>query len=118
MCEQDHLKISAIHFYRPQTKYGQGNVFTGICLSTGGSSVHKGVSVQGVSVRGGGPLCPGGGLCPGGLSVQGLCHPDPPRTVMCVGGMHPTGMNSCKHLILLLKIPCSISDHRITCKYF
>ena len=23
-------------FYRPQTKFGQGNIFTGICLSTGG----------------------------------------------------------------------------------
>ena len=58
---------------------GQGNVFTGVCLSTVGGislpacirghmiegSLSRGVSVQGVSVQGG-ALCPNkGGLCPG-----------------------------------------------------
>ena len=34
------------HFYRPQRSCGQGNVFTGVCLSTGGrvsASVHAGM---------------------------------------------------------------------------
>ena len=35
-----------IHYYRPQRSCGQGNVFTGVCLSTGGrvsASVHAGM---------------------------------------------------------------------------
>ena len=35
-----------LHFYRPQRSCGQGNVFTGVCLSTGGrvsASVHAGM---------------------------------------------------------------------------
>ena len=54
------------YFYRPQTKFGQGNMFTGVCLSTGGC------------------LLPGG--LPGG---------DPLRTATAAGGTHPTGMHSC-----------------------
>ena len=27
--------IDAYHFYRPQTKWREGNVFTGVCLFTG-----------------------------------------------------------------------------------
>ena len=67
------------HNYHPRTKFAKV-VFTGVCLSTGGVSVHMvwGVSVGGVSVQGRG-LCPGeGSLCPGegslsrgGVSVQG-----------------------------------------------
>ena len=36
----DHLKYNVdvshvllTHYYRPQTKFGQGNIFTGVCLS-------------------------------------------------------------------------------------
>ena len=32
--------------YRPQTKLGQGNMFTGVCLSTGGCLVQGGVETQ------------------------------------------------------------------------
>ena len=38
-----------VHFYRPKRSFGQGNVFTGVCLSTGGgggrvsASVHAGM---------------------------------------------------------------------------
>ena len=40
---------------------GKGNIFTGVCLSTGGSMSTGGVSVQ-------------GGLCPGEFqSREGLC---------------------------------------------
>ena len=59
----------------PADEVCEGNVFTGVCLSTGG-----------------GVLCPGGGLCLGGLSggclclgglcPGGLCQGDP-HTVMC-----------------------------------
>ena len=74
----------------------EGNVFTGVCLSTGGFSVQAGVSVQGeglsgrVSVRGESlsreVLCPGegsllGGLTGGCLCLGGLCQGDP-HTVM------------------------------------
>ena len=54
---------------------GQGNVFTGVCLSTGGlcPSMHQRSLDQGVCPGG---LCTGvsvqGGLCPGGISVQGV----------------------------------------------
>ena len=39
-------KVNEEHFYRPQRSCGQGNVFTGVCLSTGGrvsASVHVGI---------------------------------------------------------------------------
>ena len=39
--------FSRAHFYQPQRSCGQGNVFTGVCLSTGGgrvsASVHAGM---------------------------------------------------------------------------
>ena len=40
------LCIGLNYFYRPQRSCGQGNVFTGVCLSTGGrvsASVHAGI---------------------------------------------------------------------------
>ena len=49
---------------------GQGNMFTGVCLSIGGSG-------------------PGGCLLPGGAWRR------PPRTATAVGGMHPIEMHSC-----------------------
>ena len=62
----------------------QGNVFTGVCLSTARGlcpSMHhrshdRGVSIQGGLCPRGAHLCPGGslfreGLCPGRVSVQG-----------------------------------------------
>ena len=58
-----YMKVLA-HFYRPQTK---GNMFTGVCLSTGGVPAP------------GGCLLLGGVPAPGGV-------PD---------GTHPTGMHSC-----------------------
>ena len=30
--------------YRPKQSFGQGNIFTSVCLSTGGSSIFRGVS--------------------------------------------------------------------------
>ena len=58
----------------PTNEVCEGYVFTGDCLSTGGSSSLWGVSVQGVSVQGG--LCPGasvgGDLSRGSLSRGSL----------------------------------------------
>ena len=71
----------------PTNEVYEGNVFTGVCLSTGGGvlSLSRGVSVWGVSVQG--SVCPGrclsrgclsreslskGGLCPGGSLFRGL----------------------------------------------
>ena len=55
---------------------GQGNMFTGVCLSTG------------VSSRGGVPGPRGGACC------RGVPGGDPP-TATAAGGTHPTGMHSC-----------------------
>ena len=59
---------SNIQFIPPANEVCEGNVFTGICLSTGGC-LCPGVSVQGVFVQEG--FCPGGGLRAGGLCTEG-----------------------------------------------
>ena len=56
---------------------GQGNMFTGMCLSTGGCLLPGG-------------MVPGGCMVPGGSLVE--THPP---TATAAGGMHPTGMHSC-----------------------
>ena len=65
---------------------GKGNIFTGVCLSTGGSCPQGG-------------LCPGGSLCPGEFqSREGLCLGVSVRETpvqLRAGGTHPTGMHSC-----------------------
>ena len=33
--------LVSVDIYRPHTKYGQDNVFTGVCLFTGGGSVSR-----------------------------------------------------------------------------
>ena len=54
------------HYYHPQTKLREGNVFTHVCDSVhgGGGLWPRGVSVWEGFVQ--------GGLCPGGVSVQGV----------------------------------------------
>ena len=59
--------------------FGQGNVFTPVCLFTGGSASE-------------GP-CLQGGLHPGGLGR-------PPPQTRKAGGMHPTVMFSCFYYLL------------------
>ena len=65
-------------FYRPQTKFGEGNVFTPVC-----HSVHRWVCVQGAPAR--------GSICPGGVSVR-----ETPPTRYIAGGTQPTGIHSCE----------------------
>ena len=50
----------------------------GVCVRGGGVSVQRVVSVQGVSVQGGGGFCPGGSFVRGSLSGGGLCQGDTP----------------------------------------
>ena len=79
----------ANHFYRPQRKFREGNVFTPVCDSVHRRGLCPGISVQGVYVRG--VLCPGGlcsgGLCSGGCSLSKgpLSKESLSREVLCPG---------------------------------
>ena len=53
----------------PANEVCGGNVFTGICLFTGGGGLS--LCPDGVSAHGG--LCPGGVSVRGGICQQGLC---------------------------------------------
>ena len=69
------------HFYRPQMKLWEGNVFTPVC-----HSVHReGCVLQ--HVMGGGVHTQGRHTHPPGLT--------PPEMATEAGDMHPTGMHSC-----------------------
>ena len=68
------LTFDVVYFYRPQRSCGQGNIFTGVCLSTGG----RGGLLPGGVCSWGGVSCPGGclvpgGLLPGGSASGGVC---------------------------------------------
>ena len=75
----------------PASEVYEGNVFTGVYLSTGGGSVSRGALGPGRSLpRGRGVSFKGVGLClsteGGGFSVQGeggSLPGRPPRTLMC-----------------------------------
>ena len=97
-----HIKVN---FYRPQTKFGQGNIFRSVCHSVhwGEGSAYRSVCLWGVSLQGGLPL--GGsasrgsasgiclqrgsasrGVCLRGVCIQGVGRP--PRKK--ADGTHPT----------------------------
>ena len=76
--------------YSPQTKFGQGNMFTGVCLSTGGCLVPGGsgprgaLSLGGTSSQGGllwGVPYLGRGLVPG-VHAPGDAWWQPPRWLL------------------------------------
>ena len=85
---------------------GQGNMFTGVCLSTGVPAPGGGAWSWGVSAPGGclllggawsqGVPAPGGVPARGGGGTwsQGVPGGDP-LMATAAGGMHPTGMHSC-----------------------
>ena len=99
---------------------GQGNTFTGVCLSTGG--VHgPGVAWSGGCMVLGGVHDPGGAWSqgvhgPGGCMVQGGawswgvhgpgcmvpggCMVETPPTATAAAGTHPTGMHSCYTVVM------------------
>ena len=66
---------------------GQGNMFTGVCLSTGWMPGAGGAWSRGC-------LLWEGGLVQGGAWSGGVPGGDPP-TGAAAGGTHPTGMHSC-----------------------
>ena len=84
---------------------GQDNMFTGVCLSTGGCLLLGGCLVQGDRCLLPGGLvwgwvpAPGGGLVSGGvpgLGGWGVPGGDcPPPMATAAGSTHPTGMHSC-----------------------
>ena len=96
-------------YYRPQTKFGQGNIFAPVCHSVhrrgvpgprsgGGAWSRRGAwsRVGGCLVPGGGCLVPGGGcLVWRGSAPGGDAWWRPPGTATASGGTHPTGMHSC-----------------------
>ena len=111
-------------FYRPQTKFGQGNIFTGVSLSGGWltSMLHRshdwGVCLLGVCIQGGRGLHPGGrgsasrglGSTPSHVCLWGgqadalLSTPkntwDTTGYDQQAGDTHPTGMHSCLYFSL------------------
>ena len=74
----------------------QGNVFTGVCLSTRGEWVGFPACITGHMARGRGICIQGRGLHLvgwGGLHLGGWA--DPPNVTRKAGGTHPTGKLSC-----------------------
>ena len=91
-----HYEITdnRIHNYRPQRSCGQGNIFTGVCLSTGGGGCL--------------PHCmlgchtppPGWRNPPGWSTPPRMENPPPPGKQtpaygLRAAGTHPTGMHTC-----------------------
>ena len=114
--------------YRPQRSCGQGNVFTGVCLSTGGEGVCLSACWDAIPPRpsrhppGTRQTPPGPGRPPPrtrqtppgpGRHPPGTRHPPgpgrpPPRKQtpaygLRAAGTHPTGMHSC--LVLVFTVP-------------
>ena len=74
------------NYYRPQRSCGQGNVFTAVCLSTGGGRVSA-------SVHAGMPFPPRTRQTPPGTGRSPWDQPDPPETRETPPGpgRHPPG---------------------------
>ena len=68
---------------------GQGNMFTGVCLSTGGGGC---LLLGGAWYRGG-----GNGAC-----FRWGCQVETPRTATTARGTHPIGMHSCSGVSIWL----------------
>ena len=79
--------------------WGQGNMFTGVCLSTAGVCPGGGWSQGDGWSRGW--LVPRGGAWSGRESGLGVPGGDPPRTATAAGGTHPTGMHSCYNYLFV-----------------
>ena len=109
------------YYYRQQTKLREGNVFRGVCLSTGGSLSRglcpgglcpgrslsgvvsvEGISVEGISVEG---VSVEGGLCPGGLgSLSGPQEVTHAQTVQSLLQHYSTAVHP---LLIFRKISCT-----------
>ena len=83
-------------YYRPQRSCGQGNVFTGVCLSTGGEGVCLSACWDAIAPRDQADTPPGPGRHP--HRDQADTPPPPGKQTPSYGlraaGTHPTGMHS------------------------
>ena len=102
MCDREFCKHRLIVTAR-KWRLGQGNVFTGVCLSTEGGWLHS--MHHRSHDQGGGSASRGVGLH-GGLRPGGWANPLPRDTWdttgygQQAGGTHPTGINSCCRIYL------------------
>ena len=108
--------LSIRDFTARKRSLGQANMFTGVCLSTGGCLVPGGGWSQGVPFLGGrgeeglvlGVPGPGGGGClvPDGVwSHRGCLVETPPRMATAAGGTHPTGIHSFSQTVHSTRMP-------------
>ena len=86
---------------------GQGNVFTGVCLSTGGRGVGFPVCTQVTWPGGGGSAYGGDGVCiqGSGICIQGRSHPG--------GGGLPTGGPSASRGIGQTPLPLELGKRAV-----
>ena len=98
-----YLKIHRRLITARKRSLGQGNMFTGVCLSTGGGvSAPRGVHGPGGCVCYQGDVC-SRGVCSRGCMVPGGCLlrgglVETSWMATAAGGTHPTGMHSCLFL--------------------
>ena len=110
-------KVITLNIYRPQRSCGQGNVFTGVCLSTGGGGClpqcmlgcHSCPPRMENPPPGTGQTPPGWRTPPGpGRHPPRMENPpgkQTPANGLRAAGTHPTGMHCCfKKLPLLIQI--------------
>ena len=82
------------NFYRPQRSCGQGNVFTGVCLSTRGEGVCLSACWDAIPPSGPGRPPPRmENTPPGWRTPPGK---QTPAYGLRAAGTHPTGMHSCQ----------------------
>ena len=88
------------HINARERSFEQGNVFTGVCLSTGGglSPVGKGPASRGVCLQ-------GGGLHPRGLQQGEVC---------IQGGLHPGGWQTPLRAVHIL-LECFLVTSKSSC---
>ena len=93
------LQVHLWVFTARKRSLGQGIVFTGLCLSTGGGGAWscgvEGVPAPGRGACSGGVPAPGGGWVPALGSLVWGCLVETPPTATAMGSTHPTGMHSC-----------------------
>ena len=101
-----HIFIGIILFcgivIGPKRSLGQGNVFTGVCLSTG-EGVGFPACITGHMTGGGRSASGGEGVC---IQGEGGLHPEgvgqtPPTGTRKAAGTHPNGMFSCLNMLCL-----------------
>ena len=98
------LNLFHVQLLPAATKLGQGNIFTGVCLSTGGGL----------------PQCMLGYTPPGADTPPRSRHPPPKQTPAYgqrAAGTHPTGMHSCLLLVLRVRLYSLDSESDIVSRW-